>query len=361
MILLGYTNSKQRDGSFSDIAVKVGLSTDERNPSSNWAKNGSFIWLDVDNDGDQDLLRSYKNQLRLYINKDGFFKEEILGNVPGLNDEFSVKFSQFDFDLDGDIDIFIASSYGNTMLLNTGGEYQITEPTKIGLPSTGLTANWVDYDNDGLTDIHVVPWGLYRQEPNHTFSKMPILGNEFPNSFPLEPRATWFDVDNNGTRDLLIAALIHKNWKAWIYRNLSTNFPWLQKKLNPHVVYDKLKKQRFESANHELSNFVWTSRLYRNKESKNHWLQVKLIGSSKNCQAIGAKVIVSTSNGQQLQEVGNANGSLFSQGHYRLYFGLGQNRNVESVRVIWSDGHIQEIKNPQADQLLLIERETQKS
>ncbi|MBF2079357.1 MAG: ASPIC/UnbV domain-containing protein, partial [Synechococcales cyanobacterium T60_A2020_003] len=54
---------------------------------------------------------------------------------------------------------------------------------------------------------------------------------------------------------------------------------------------------------------------------------------------------------QQLQEVGAAEGSHFSQGHYRLYFGLGEHETIESVKIVWPDGTQQSIEPPSVDQL----------
>ena len=101
----------------------------------------------------------------------------------------------------------------------------------------------------------------------------------------------------------------------------------------------------------------WKLTLYKNTSSTNHWLELKLVGLGGNHQAIGAKVILETPNGKILQEVGNAEGSHYSQGHYRLYFGLGAHNKVSSVTVIWNDGHSQSITNPEADRLLIIEEQ----
>ena len=69
---------------------------------------------------------------------------------------------------------------------------------------------------------------------------------------------------------------------------------------------------------------------------------------------------VVTSEGVQRQQVGQAEGSIRSQGHYRLYFGLGKQQTVNSVKVFWPDGQLQEIKNPASDQLLVIQQEAKR-
>ena len=63
---------------------------------------------------------------------------------------------------------------------------------------------------------------------------------------------------------------------------------------------------------------------------------------------------VRVANRTQVRQVGSAEGSLYSQGHYRMYFGLGQESNPKYVRVIWPDSRIDEIEHPKADQLLVV-------
>ena len=84
---------------------------------------------------------------------------------------------------------------------------------------------------------------------------------------------------------------------------------------------------------------------------------MKLVGERRNRQAIGARVTVVTPDGQQAQEVGTTDGAFFSQGHYRLYFGLGPHERVD-LEVRWPDGTEQTLRDIRADRLLVIERDS---
>jgi hypothetical protein len=55
-----------------------------------------------------------------------------------------------------------------------------------------------------------------------------------------------------------------------------------------------------------------------------------------------------------MQQVGGSEGSHYSQGHYRIYFGLGQYPGPFSVRVDWPDGKSTELDDPEVDRLLKI-------
>lgn len=300
---------QQPNGRFKNVAAEQGL---------NFRNYLQFEWLDADSDGDQDLLLADKGRLQLYINQNIHqtkrFKSRQTISISGLDPR---KLAIADFDQDGDLDVYVASPQSSTLLINTGGRYTAANPETIGLPTQALTANWVDYDNDGLLDLHTLPGGLYHQLPSHQFVATQALRDIFANAPAISEdsefnnaRCTWFDLDNNGTRDVLCAAKL---------------------------------------------NVDWQTTLYRNRAGQNRWLQVKLIGSKKNRNAIGAKVIVTTSAGQQLQQIGSAEGSHLSQGHYRLYFGLGQSPVVDSVQVIWPNGRQQELRSVGADQLLTVQ------
>ena len=289
---------------------------------------GSFLWLDIDNDKDVDLFWVSDDKLSLYVNDSGAFELQSIGANPGSvasRFEDSNKVTTADYDLDGDLDIFVASPKQNTLLINDKGVYTIIEPNKIGLPTQSLTANWVDYDNDGLVDLHVLPSGLYRQSQDHNFTKTHML--EFKSSNLIEARCTWFDSDNNGSNDLLVGTRFRDSFL---------------KKIEKRVLQTSTKAS------------LWNIALYKNIHAQNNWLQINLRGPYGNRNAIGAHVEVQTLNGTQRQIVGQFDGSHYSQGHYRLYFGLGNETNINSAKVFWPDGRLQELNNITANQRLTI-------
>lgn len=316
---------QQNEGRFTEVAAEKGLDIPEK---------GAFTWLDVELDGDMDFLwASDSEEIWLYANRNGQFEPQLIGKNQGAVKQLTVA----DFDTDGDFDVFIASSNQSALLVNQAGTLSASAPESIGLPTRAYTANWVDYDNDGLADLHVLPSGLYQQTADHQFKATQLLEI---NAFKLRNHkkfyAAWFDANNDGFRDLLAA--IENRPYAWIpskVRNLWTRF------FPPRDIF------RLEQ---------WNLSLYPNKEVKNHWLQLQLVGRAGNRQAIGARVEVTTSDGTQLEQVNQAEGSVFSQGHYRLYFGLGQRDRANSVKVFWPNGDIQEIAQVKGDRLLKIEQ-----
>jgi hypothetical protein len=191
-----------------------------------------------------------------------------------------------------------------------------------------VTASWVDFDNDGLPDLYSVPQGLFRQRRDHTFEATGLLALA-PHKY-MAAIANWADLDNDGRRDLVLARLANfSQWRWW----------------------EKVRKNSED-------RFAWNLAAYRNVvDNGNHWLELRLVGKPGNSQAIGARVTVQTADGQQLQQVGLNDGAFFSQGHYRLYFGLGPHVRAGAVRIQWPDGQVQELRDVEGDKLQVITQE----
>jgi hypothetical protein len=317
---------QQVNGHFVEVANEVGLDINSE---------GSFLWLDVDSDGAMDLFWAGREGFSVYKNERHKFVPIYLGSNPSRYGDIS-KLSAADFDNDLDLDVFAASPGGNLLFVNSQGNFTQVDPAKLGLPAKSLTANWVDYDNDGLQDLHAIPGGLVRQLDSGQFvstEQLDAEGNIFSLWRMSKARCSWFDIDNDGRRDLLVAIENTRRKRRWLQ--------W---------IWD-IRDSIFE---HKKSERFWNVSLFRNHDVKNHWLQVKLVGPRGNRPAIGARVQVRVANRTQVSQVGGAEGSHYSQGHYRMYFGLGQASSPKYVRVIWPDGRIDEIEHPKADQLLVV-------
>lgn len=316
------------DGRFVEVAGQAGLAI---------AEEGIFEWIDTDDDGDLDLFWADRDAFYLYLNTAGRFAAIRLGDNPARRIPAHLTVS--DFDADGDFDVFAAAQGGNTLAISQDGAYVISAPGEWGLPPKSAVANWVDYDNDGREDLHVIPGGLFRQGADGKFSRTQVLGvkpgGRFSPVSQSDARASWFDADNDGARDVIVALDFTIKKNRWA--------PWLARLTGAH---DRLGG---------LQDF-WEVAYFRNMSANgNHWLQVQLVGPPGNRPAIGAKVSVATPQSRQTRLVGAADGSRYSQGHYRLYFGLGAREETAAITVTWPDGLVQQIEAPRADQLLVVE------
>jgi ASPIC and UnbV/FG-GAP-like repeat len=96
--------------------------------------------------------------------------------------------------------------------------------------------------------------------------------------------------------------------------------------------------------------------LYHNNGNSNGWLKVRLVGTVSNRSAIGAKVrIHATIAGKtfwQLREINTGDG--FCGNLLEAHFGLGDATNVDTLRIEWPSGIVQEFQNVTPKQILTI-------
>jgi len=161
---LTFINNK--DGTFTNFSDESGL----RNVQA-----GSFVFGDVDNDGDEDVFAALDIPLGTYANvlllNDGMGHFTVKPNsgvegVPGNVVAGSASFA--DFNNDGKLDLYIAN--GQTSYLASdqiffgNGDGTFVEKTATALPGNpAVPHNGVvvcDYDNDGDQDIFVSTYGV---------------------------------------------------------------------------------------------------------------------------------------------------------------------------------------------------------
>lgn len=182
-------------------------------------------FFDVDNDGDLDLMvgsggnevgqqRHYK--VRLYLNdgKGNFSKDD--RPIPFTQNNISVVIP-YDFDGDGDIDVFVGSrsvvgTYGidpGHLFLENNGDGTFTDATQkiaYDLKDAGMITDaiWVDVDGDGKKDLVTVSdWGT----PNiyiNTGKRLKKMASNLDQLKGLWNVVEAVDLDNDGDLDLIL-------------------------------------------------------------------------------------------------------------------------------------------------------------
>lgn len=101
-----------------------------------------------------------------------------------------------------------------------------------------------------------------------------------------------------------------------------------------------------------INNVNDVAHVYRNN-STNSSLSVQLKGSDTNKLGIGARVVVNTGQLKQEKTLHLTRGYLSSVST-RMHFGLGEAKNVESVKVYWPDHKVSSIANPDLSEILVV-------
>ena len=163
------------------------------------------LFVDVDHDGDLDLLLVGGGSLAVYRNNsDGTFT--LFPNADGVTRGGSdAAFG--DFDDDGRTDIVVASENGGDALFHNDGVRGFTEVATALGSGRSTTVAVGDYDNDGALDVFVAgPAGaiLWHNRGDGTFTR------DTRSTAALErargaATAAFFDYDNDGWLDLIVA------------------------------------------------------------------------------------------------------------------------------------------------------------
>jgi hypothetical protein len=249
----------------------------------------------------QGLYKQYMRNMLQLNNGDGTFSE--IAQLAGVsNTDWSWCPLIADFDNDGYKDIFISNGYlrdyTNKDFLRYWGDYKIKKAI--------ANEPFLLMDLVAAMPSTSIPNYIYRNNHDLTFTNKQVeWGLNQPG---ISNGAVYADLDNDGDLDLIVNNI---NQPASIYQNMS-------------------------------------------RENNNtNYLAVKLKGTGKNTNAIGAKVYIYTPGNLQYQEV-NPNKGYLSCVSTMLNFGLGDNKTADSVRIIWPDQTSQSLVSVKADQLLII-------
>jgi tetratricopeptide (TPR) repeat protein len=139
----------------------------------------------------------------------------------------------FDYDNDGDLDLFRVSPSGQRLYRNDGGKFvDVTEQAgalAAKFAGIGTSAVAGDYDNDGKPDIFVIRYGgaaLYHNDGGGKFSDATTAA-AIPSYPYLSSALAFVDVDHDGDLDIFIGGLadLSKMPKAGDSRKFPQDFP----------------------------------------------------------------------------------------------------------------------------------------
>src|SRR5579872_3954898 len=238
-----------------------------------------------------------------------------------------------DYDNDGNLDLYISDfqlssdhlwhNDGKAFFDEVSDQAGITVPTRNVLSFGG---GFFDYDNDGWLDLFIANGHVYeeveRVTPGSHYKQInSLFHNEGNGRFrevsqssgdgftrPYAGRGAAFaDFDNDGQMDVVVA-------------NAG----------DPPLL------------------------LHNGGAPGNHFVNLKLVGTKSNRDAMGARVKLSAGGVAQMREIAGG-GSYLSQSDLRAHFGVGRNARIDTIEVVWPSGARQKFQDVQADRFYVIE------
>jgi hypothetical protein len=391
------------DGTFTDIADSLGLrGPAQLNGFTTWSV-GVAYW-DYDLDGRTDLMvgnflafdpeyvspttpdmmphpAEYRGQASMLYrqNEDGRFTDVTEDMGFFYPDSKCMGLTVFDYDDDGDLDLFQGNDHQLNFLFRNDGGGTFTEVGEAsgvaandrGIPTGSMHGSIGDVDGDGLIDLLVTDLrygALYRNLGNGVYED--ITGRSGV-AHAFDGKGEWgaalFDFDNDGDLDIFSA-----NGTA---EELILQYP---------LLLENDGTGRFRDVGPELSDYfarkrsgramaAWdfdddgdrdiivshidleaTAVLLRNDGgNRNHWIGLTLIGAHGPASAVGARVTVTTAERSQVA-VNQWATTYLSYNDPRLHFGLGGDETVLAIEVRWPSGALESFDTVAADRYVTV-------
>jgi hypothetical protein len=298
-------------GRFREISAEAGIIDSDK------AYGFSVVWCDFDNDGHPDIYVANDSMANfLWHNKgNGTFEE--IGVEAGCalsgdgRAQSSMGIAVGDYNNDGWMDLLVTnfSEDYNTLYRNRNGQFDdVTFEAGLGTASfsqLGWGTGFIDYDNDGWKDLFVANGHIYPQADR--------AGNTYFQNNQLFRNA------RNG-RFVLLGDGESGFTQAWSSRGAAFG--------------DLANSGRIWIA---VNNIDQAPCLYQPVSPAGSWACFKLIGTTSNRDAIGARVQLTAGGVTQTDEVRSGE-SYLSSSDIRLHFGLGEATAIDQVAIRWPSG-----------------------
>ncbi|MBQ00145.1 MAG: hypothetical protein CL477_05635 [Acidobacteria bacterium] len=402
------------DGTFSDVTVSTG--TDD----ARWSVSSAFV--DYDRDGWLDLyVGNYVNyrvannvecfhNIRTYCGPHGFVPvpDRFLRNrgdgtfedvtaVSQIGREYGPALGVATADLNGDgwIDIYVANdlaenrswmNQGDGTFVNTA-QFNGSALNEAGDPEAGMGVDAGDFDGDGDEDLfisHLITQTntLYVNDGSGLFEDRSVRSGLGPPSLPFTGFGTaWFDYDNDGWLDLLVAngavdllpELVQAqdpyplHQRNQLFRNLG-NARFEDVSDQAGLEFERSEVSRgaaFGDIDNDgdvdvlLTNNNGPARLLLNgADNGHHWIGLRMVGDTENRDMLGTRVAVFRDDRQSIWRRVRSDGSYASANDPRVLVGLGTSSRVTAVRAVWPDNRTEEWTDVVVDQWTTLEKGT---
>lgn len=302
------------------------------------------------------------------------------------NGHYCLGVSTLDYNRDGWPDIYVACDSTPSILYRNNRNGTFTDVavdagvafSDDGLEQAGMGATVGDYDGDGWPDIFKTNFSddtssLYRNNRDGTFTSTIYEAGLGLNTHYLGWGTMFFDLDNDGWPDILVA-------NGHVYPQVDSGLGATYRE--PRLVYWNEGNGKFRDVSREAGPGctvpqpsrglaiadLWNDGresavindmdeqpllLVNLAENNNHWLGVTLEGRESNRDGIGARVTVTASGRNWVQEL-RGGSSYLSSSDLRLHFGLGAAAMVDRIDVVWPSGNEERFPGTGADRFVTL-------
>ena len=385
----------QGDGTFREVTELAGVQNDRAGIAA--------TFLDIDLDGYLDLFvanylvydpavpnppgatqpypgpLSYEPEFNILFRNRGDGTFENVSDSSGIliPGHRAMSVTPFDFDLDGDQDLYVSNDATANLLLVNDGHGRFRDEAlergaavnQFGQAGGSMAATVGDCDGDGRPDLFITRFeraSLYMNSPGGLFEDRILASGIL--SLTAEYVAwggNFFDLDNDGDLDLFVAngdphflrgqpSLLLENDGAGRFTDAGPRGgPFFGTRVNARgsAAVDLDNDGRLDLV---LSTLADRPVLLRNRADTGHnWLMLELEGTQSNRDGLGAWVKVTAGTHSAKREARCPTGYVFQEDP-RLHFGLGTNTQADRIEIQWPSGVTQVLTQIPANQILTV-------
>lgn len=312
-------------------------------------------FVDLNNDGNLDAFSCHDVDPNVYFMNNGlgvltFYQSGITpgATTMGIHPEGGNYGSIFvDYDNDGDQDLFIAKCRGgagtakfNELHKNNGnGTFaDVSVAANLYDPIQTWSSAWADYDNDG--DLDIVVGASSTADGNHkymrnngdaTFTDI-TSGSGWDTNTSTSIEHVAHDFDNDGFVDVLGGGN-----KIMFNLGNGTFAP---------ANYSGIAVGGIGDLNDDgFLDFLNGSTIRYAVPNTNNWVKVSLQGIASNSYGIGARVEIYGAFGKQIREIHSGDGFKYMSS-LNAHFGIGAATAITQIIIRWPSGTVDTINNP---------------
>ncbi|NRB51911.1 MAG: VCBS repeat-containing protein [Saprospiraceae bacterium] len=351
----------QGNGTFQDITNSAAI--------QNWENPSSVNMADVNNDGYLDIyISNLSAENILYLNQQDLTFRNFTQQSGARDTGSSMGSIFFDYDKDGDQDLFLTHDHAEPSLLyqndGTGHFTEVGESAKANVQGLGMGIDIGDINRDGYSDLYITNLfknTLLLNKGDGTFEN--ISASAGIEDYGMGWGTTFIDFDRDGWVDIYVANdSDFSPYPNVLYRNLGDNTftaVELQKDISSTaqsyaaVCLDYQLDGQLDLA---VANRGGEEhfQLFENTNRTGNWIGIKLSGVESNRQAIGSKLRIVDGLGEVHYKELTAGHGWTSQNSSILYVGLGVVNSIDSLHISWPSGLEQAMIGPGINQYYTI-------